>query len=42
MWVSRRVYGAGCSMGWVDLSVGEQEGLWGGCSMGWVDLSVGE
>ena len=42
MWVSRRVYGAGYSMGWVDLSVGEQEGLWGGCSMGWVDLSVGE
>ena len=30
MWVSRRVYGAGCSMGRVDLSVGEQEGLWGG------------
>ena len=28
MWVSRRVYGAGRSMGWVDLSVGEQEGLW--------------
>ena len=48
MWVSRRVYGAGCSMGRVDLSVGEQEGLWGGlfygagCSMGWVDLSVDE
>ena len=42
MWVSRRVYGAGCSMGRVDLSVGEQEGLWGGCSMGWVDLSVGD
>ena len=30
MWESRRVYGAGCSMGWVDISVGEQEGLWGG------------
>ena len=38
MWVSRRVYGAGSSMGWVDLSVGEQKGrgsmgrvvLWGG------------
>ena len=32
-------------MGWVDLSVVEQEGLWGGWfyeSMGWVDLSVGE
>ena len=23
VWVSRRVYGAGCSMGWMDLSVGE-------------------
>ena len=34
MWVSRRVYGAGSSMGWVDLSVGEQEGLWGGLFYG--------
>ena len=28
--MSRKVYGAGCFMGWVDLSVGEQKSLWGG------------
>ena len=33
-WMSRRVYGAGCSMWWVDLSVCEQEGLWGGLFYG--------